>query len=90
MDKKPDVYQALRVYQKIVEFGLRKSNVFLLNGLTANPGTDEYSITIKDEYVSLDIYFHNRYQLDYHDSQSLMRFLDKIETVDKKAFQTSI
>lgn len=87
MDKKPDVYQALRVYQKIVQFGFRKSNSFLLDGLTANPGVDEYSITIKDDNVSLDIYFHNRYQINYTDSNTLLHFLNKIDSIDKEVYQ---
>ena len=86
MERKPDIYQALRVYQKIINFGLKQSNSFDLNGLKANAGSRENSITIKDEQVSLDIYFHNRYQLHYEDVDSLGSFLDKLNKVDQKQY----
>lgn len=85
MDKKFDVSQALRVVAKVIELGEKKDDEYYFHGLHASEGFDGYRVHLHDDYVKLDIDFHNTYNLDFNDHKALELFLSKIHDVDAKS-----
>ncbi|MEH6558811.1 MAG: DUF3081 family protein [Oceanicoccus sp.] len=85
MDKKFDVAQALRVIAKVIDQGEKKDDEYYFNGLYASEGFDGYRVHLHDDYVKLDVDFHNTYNLDFSDQKVLELFLSKIHDVDAKS-----
>jgi len=85
MDKKFDVTQALRVIAEVIEKGEKKDDEYYLHGLYANEGYDGYRVHLHDDYVKLDVDFHNTYNLDFSDQKTLELFITKIHDVDVKS-----
>ncbi len=85
MDKKFDVAQALRVIAKVIEQGEKKGEEHYLHGLYASEGFDGYRVYLHDDYVKLDVDFHNTYNLDFSDHKTLELFLTKIHDVDAQS-----
>ena len=83
MDKKFDLLQALRVFNKVTQWGDKEDEDHVLHGLRANAGFDGYTVTLKDDYVSLTVYFHNKFNLDYSDRKALELFLTKMHDIDE-------
>jgi len=83
MTEKVDIKKSLRVFNQIATKGRRVGDEYLLNGLTAFTDFDGYTVTIKNDYVRLDIFFHNKISLDFSNDKERMLFLQKIETMDK-------
>lgn len=84
MERRIDVRQALRVFQKVLELGRRKGAATTYKRLDALSDYDGYTIILKDEYVTLTIYFHNKFSLDYSSMQALYAFLGKLEQIDRQ------
>lgn len=82
MDEKIDVRKALRVFQQIMSDGERIDNQYHLNGLVAHTDFDGYTATIRNDYVCLDIFFHNKFSFTYSDNKEKMLFLEKMNTLD--------
>ena len=82
MDRKVDVRKALRVFHKIVSCGERVGNDYHLHGLVAYTDFDGYTVTIRNDYVCLSIFFHNRFSIDYSSFKEKTLFLEKINTLD--------
>jgi hypothetical protein len=88
MDKKLDIHQALRVITKVIELGEKKGEENLLHGLYASEGFDGYKVRLHDDYVGLNIDFHNKYNLDFSDQKTLELFLNKIHDIDTRYGET--
>lgn len=83
-----DVRQALTVFSTIADKGTASKNnegttVHTLNGLTAESSFDGYTITIKNDYVSLSIFFHNQFSFNYLNSKEKDSFLEKMRIIEK-------
>lgn len=83
-----DVRQALSVFSIICDKGLATKNaegvsVRTLNGLVAESSFDGYTIIIKNDYVSLTIFFHNKFSFDYPNKKEKALFLDKMKIIGK-------
>ena len=78
MDK-IEVNKALAVFDRIIEKGEKEGDVFVLNGLVAEPSFDGYSVTIKDEKVALHIHFHNQFNVEYDSRKDFDEFMLKLE-----------
>ena len=84
MDKKFDVAQALRVITKIIDQGEKKDGEYYLHGLYASEGFDGYRVHLRDDFIKLDVDFHNTYNLDFSDHKALELFLSKMHDVDAR------
>jgi hypothetical protein len=84
MNEKVNIKKTLRAFNRITTEGQRNGNEYTLNGLTAHTDFDGYTITIRNDYVRLDIFFHNKFSFDYTSGKERMLFLEKIETMDRK------
>ena len=85
MDKKFDVAQALRVIAIVLDQGEKKDDEHYLHGLYASEGFDGYRVYLRDDYVKLEVDFHNTYNLDFDNQKVLELFLSKIHDVDAKS-----
>ena len=83
METKIDVRKVLRVFNKVQDLGTAVGNGYQYKGLTANQDFDGYTIILKDDYVSITVFFHNKFSLDYTRSAMLHAFLEKIDQVDR-------
>ncbi|MGB5324096.1 MAG: DUF3081 family protein [Pseudomonadales bacterium] len=81
MREKIDVRRALQVFNFILEHGQKGENVYRYNGLNAASAVDGYTISLYNDYVRLDILFHNRFTLDYSNEKELEQFCEKIDAI---------
>jgi hypothetical protein len=84
MSEKVNIKKALYAFNRIITEGYRNGDEYSLNGLTAYTDFDGYTITIRNDYVRLDIFFHNKFSFDYTNSKERMLFLEKIDIMDRK------
>jgi hypothetical protein len=56
----------------------------MLNGLCASQGFDGYTASIYNDYVRLDIHFHNRFTFEFSSKKERRAFLEKIDTMANK------
>ncbi len=83
MDQTVNIRKALRVFHSILDKGERHGNEYHLNGLRAESDFDGYTASLRNDYVSLDIFFHNKFAFHYSNSKEKDRFLEKIDAMDK-------
>ena len=83
MNKEVDVRKALRVFQKITEEGVKSGDHYTMNGLKALTDFDGYTATICNDYVTLDIFFHNKFSFNYTNAKERETFLEKLNALDK-------
>jgi len=88
VEKKLDIKQALRVFSKVTEYGQRSAGEYRLGGLWASTDHDGYTAILRDDAVSLYIYFHNTYKFDFSKKIQLNAFMDTLREVDRKEFQS--
>ena len=86
MQEKINARQALRVFNTIRQFGENRGGEFYLNGLIASTSYDGYTITLRNEYVTLDVFFHNKFSLRFSSRQQKVLFLDKLDATDRAHF----
>ncbi|WP_394176755.1 DUF3081 family protein [Thalassotalea litorea] len=79
-----DIKQALRVCNKIMSHGQRLERGHKLGDLTVESDYDGYTLTLSDHAVTLQIFFHNKHQLDCKRVIELDAFLQKVEKLDNK------
>ena len=78
MEQKIDVKQALRVFQHVLDHGEKTGeDEWSLEGVFASPNTDGYVATLRNDYVRMDIQFHNTYNLDFLNTKERDAFLEK-------------
>ncbi|MDO6619728.1 MULTISPECIES: DUF3081 family protein [unclassified Shewanella] len=84
-----DIYEALKVFNKITDMGQKlaaadgDNSSYELCGLNAQTGFDGYTIILSDGRTSLTIYFHNKYQFDYPDNAAFDNFMARFAEVMK-------
>ncbi|MBX2859230.1 MAG: DUF3081 domain-containing protein [Cellvibrionaceae bacterium] len=83
-DDKISIKKALRVFQKILDSGEKTDSEFRLNGLRASTDFDGYAVTLRNDYVCLDIFFHNKFAFKYSNQRERDLFLDKLDQIDAK------
>jgi len=84
METNINVRQALRVFQKVLDHGTRKGEATTYKRLDASTSYDGYTVILNDECVTLTIFFHNKFSLDYTSKRALYAFLGKLEEVDRQ------
>ncbi len=83
MDEKIDIRQALRVFHIIRNNGKKQGNTYSFKNLSAISDFDGYTATLKDDYVCLDIFFHNKFSFQYSNAKDRELFLEKLSNIDK-------
>lgn len=83
MDEKINIKKALLAFNTIVNQGHRDGHKYVLNGLTAYTGFDGYDVTIYNDYVRLDIFFHNKISFRYSSNKEKMLFLEKLNIINQ-------
>lgn len=83
MNDKLNIKKALRVFDKVLTQGKRIEDRYQLNGITAYTDFDGYTATLCNDYVRLDIFFHNKINFSYSNDREREIFLEKINTMDK-------
>ena len=83
-EHKVDIKQALRVFYKIREDGKKvDDDTYTLSGINAFSDYDGYNVSLFNDYVRLDIRFHNSFNFDGSNQREKDAFLQKIATMDK-------
>mgnify|MGYP003626406894 CR=1 FL=1 len=80
MDK-INVKTALRAFNRIREEGRERDGEFHMQGITAASDYDGYTISLRDDYVTLQIFFHNKFKLDFVNKRHLDAFVERIEKI---------
>ncbi len=83
MTDKLNIKQALRVFQKILDHGQRRDAERMLHGLYASSDLDGYTLMIRDEAVTLQIFFHNRHKLSFKRRPELDQFMKRLAEADR-------
>ncbi len=80
MDNKINVPTALKAFEVIIEQGeVQEDGARLLKGITARAEYDGYTVFLSDGRVTLYIYFHNKYQIDYQQRDDFDKFVANLE-----------
>ncbi|WP_218352536.1 DUF3081 family protein [Alteromonas lipotrueiana] len=74
----------LQVFDKIRQFGEKKDDRYLLNGITAFTDMDGYTLYVEDPKVKLQYGFHNQYHYDYESKDDIESFEKKLKEIDKE------
>lgn len=83
MNEKIDIRQALRVFDKMTIDGQRIGNEYHLDDLVAYTDFDGYTVTIRSNHASLDVFFHNKFSFKYTNDKEKAFFLKKIDELDQ-------
>ena len=83
MDDKIRVKDALAVFGKITAKGSKTTEGYIFNGITAKSDYDGYTIVLCNQYVTLTVFFHNKFTFDYTSAKERDRFLDKYSAIKK-------
>lgn len=83
MEKNLSIKQALNVFAKITKYGQKREEEYYLNGLWASSSFDGYTVMIRDELVTLYVYFHNTHKFDFSKTSQLEVFMKKLADIDK-------
>ena len=83
MAEKVNLRQALRVFQRVITEGRREGGEYHLKGVIASTDFDGYTVTLRNDYVHLDIFFHNTISFEYANLREKALFLETLELLDK-------
>jgi len=83
VDDKIHVKEALAVFGKITSLGTKTADGYVFNGLTAKSDFDGYTIVLCNDYVSLTVFFHNKFTFEYTSQIERDRFLEKMAAIKK-------
>jgi len=86
MDHKLDIQTALQAFFKITQYGEKIGDDYLLDGMRANSSIDGYTVTLKDNYVEVSIYFHNKYSVETDSRSHFNSFLDTLLLINNKHY----
>lgn len=83
MDDKIHVKEALEVFGKITTRGTKIEDGHVLNGITAKSDFDGYTIVLCNDYVTLTVFFHNKFTFEYTSVKEREVFLEKMAAIKK-------
>lgn len=78
-----EVLEVLEVFGKITSRGTKTDDGVIFNGITAKSDFDGYTITLCNDYVSLTVFFHNKFTFEYSSAKERDLFLDKMTAIKK-------
>jgi hypothetical protein len=83
-DEKIDVKQALSAIHRITSEGKKMDDGYHLNGLVASYSFDGYIAMLSNDYVTLEIFFHNKFALEATSDIEKQNFFEKIRVISNK------
>jgi hypothetical protein len=86
--EKIDIKTALRAFDRIREEGVERSGEHHLSGVSAGSDFDGYNITLHDDYVTLHIFFHNKFKLDFVNNRHRDAFMERVEKIGRRKNKT--
>jgi hypothetical protein len=84
MKNQLDISFILSVFDKIKKKGKKWNNSYMLEGIEAGMGYDEYTIFLANSQVTLQVFFHNKYQIDYKNKEQFFGFMKNLEAIDRQ------
>lgn len=84
MKNQLDIQRLLRIFTLIQQHGDKTEQGHLLHGLTASSDFDGYTLTISDQQVCLNLFFHSKYKFDYPNNQALETFERRLKQVEQE------
>ena len=84
MEKKLDIRTILNVYEIVVEQGERLEQGHSLEGISVFSDQDGYQIRLQDNYVTLDVGFHNTQDFQYDKVEQLDGFIKRLESIEQR------
>lgn len=82
--EKIEVKMALSVFDKIRSKGEKQEDAYCYGGLTASSDFDGYTVTLADEKVTLYIYFHNSFKVEYDSTKYFDEFMLKMQRINEE------
>ena len=80
-ERKVNIKQSLLVFQRLVDSGVRRGGYYCLGDIRGQSDIDGYTVELTNGTVTLRIYFHNRYDIDFPNRRSLEIFLQQLEEI---------
>ncbi|WP_438864022.1 DUF3081 family protein [Neptunicella sp.] len=84
MENELNTKQALSVFNQVCEKGEKRETHYYYQDMEAWHDFDGYTCFLKFNQVTLTLYFHGKYNLDYSDNGQLESFLRKLANMSKK------
>ena len=82
---KVDLVKILSVFNTVLDHGEKLSDGhYLYSGIQAKHDQDGYTLTLLDSQVTLNLFFHNKYQAQFERRGHFDEFLHKIERIYHK------
>ncbi|WP_104398461.1 DUF3081 family protein [Vibrio penaeicida] len=83
MKNQLDITLVLAVLDKIRKNGKKSDKGFVLEGIKAGTGYDEYTVFLASSQVTLYVFFHNKYQFEYQKQEHITGFIKSLETINR-------
>lgn len=82
MDQKINIVSVLRAFEEIIERGEpADEDCRSLEGISARAEYDGYTLFLTDGRVTLYVYFHNKYKVEYKQREDFDKFVAAIERI---------
>ncbi|MFI3246210.1 MAG: DUF3081 family protein [Ferrimonas sp.] len=78
MTERIKVTPALRALQLVTERGTKTAQGYCYQGFIASGSWDDYHVTLSHDNVSLELHFHNSYQLHSPNDAATERFIEAL------------
>lgn len=82
MKQKIDNRQALRVFQKVIDHGVKVDDEYQMHGIYASTDFDGYTIFLRNHNVHLTMGFHSTLTVEYDNSEDLRLFMCLLRDID--------
>ena len=69
----------LHVFNLITAKGTKQGSVYELEGIRASQDFDGYTCWLEYHDLTITLLFHNKYQFDYTNDQTVERFVKKVD-----------
>ncbi|TCI02369.1 DUF3081 domain-containing protein [Corallincola luteus] len=80
-----DIHQCLRVFDKVRRHGVKTESGHHFQGLTASSDFDGYTAFLSSNDVTLTLFFHNKYDLEYRQHGDVDAFVKLLSVIDHAA-----
>lgn len=69
----------LHVFNLITSKGAKKGSTYELEGIVASQDFDGYTCWLAYQDLTITLLFHNKYQFDYTNDETVDRFVKKVD-----------
>lgn len=71
----------LKIFNLVTSKGIKKDNDYEFEGINASHDFDGYTCWLKYQDLTITLLFHNKYQFDYTHSETVERFIKKVDRI---------